>query len=300
MQQSATFAQNSSWADAHFISERSLGLYLQSAGQEDTLKRWESAGRTSPRIPCTTTVDAPWSGGTGAWQVANFLSAEQKRGILLDVEDDGTEGGFTVGRRITDLLMAAAIGSIPVLGQMSWASSCIYKFSFHKKRLLAEKGLAGQPAAVPSAWKASAESLVFASYIITAGRQSRATISGDYPAVHTIHRDWKDRLLDSCLIGRLGRKRIVLLAPDELPSHPEMPWAPDFSCARLRGIQNQPDEEFWTSLEQLAGRCEVTGGAFTLEPGDAIFIPYGWWHAVRPLDEFTVITGLAKVPEMAR
>jgi len=44
-------------------------------------------------------------------------------------------------------------------------------------------------------------------------------------------------------------------------------------------------------LEELASREDVKGGVLNLEPGKFFFVPHGWWHAVRPIDDFTFITG---------
>lgn len=43
------------------------------------------------------------------------------------------------------------------------------------------------------------------------------------------------------------------------------------------GGQDEKFEEFWTHVVQIAAHT-------TLNPGDLLFIPAGWWHSMRAED----------------
>ena len=74
-----------------------------------------------------------------------------------------------------------------------------------------------------------------------------------------------------------GRKRVVLFSPGH--SQRLLPEAAPH-CLSEHGTRyaRLPLEEV---LEGLGGR----GHLVTLQPGDALYIPNGWWHAVEALDE---------------
>jgi hypothetical protein len=46
-----------------------------------------------------------------------------------------------------------------------------------------------------------------------------------------------------------------------------------------------PDLERFPRFAEAARHAEVA----TLEPGDAIYIPYGWWHGVESLDPVSIL-----------
>lgn len=76
---------------------------------------------------------------------------------------------------------------------------------------------------------------------------------------HTLmHHDHANGVL--CQV--VGRKRVVMVPPDSL----EM-------LDSARGVYNSCDSD--EDLASVPGRIEVT-----LEPGEALFIPTGWWHRV--------------------
>jgi hypothetical protein len=85
-----------------------------------------------------------------------------------------------------------------------------------------------------------------------------------------------------------GEKRVLLVAPSQRRAvYPRPPWAADaqFSRVDLRA----PDYARFPRLRRL--RPLVT----TLRPGDALFIPSGWWHYVEA-DEPTLSVGAFWAP----
>ncbi|CAE7470409.1 retsat [Symbiodinium pilosum] len=280
---------NADTIEDHFRAESAAGSY-----DFEGLPEWRVEDGTSGRSP-RLCQGAPWPGGPSLAEVSGFLLAETERGHLQVVEADGREEGADVAARLAKLTAAAGVQAIPILGDLSWAGSSIAKFSFERKAL-AEKGWP-ELTGCPQVWQVNSASSVFTNHIITVGRGTRATISGDDHEIHCIHRDWENGLLDSMLLGAVGRKEVILLAPDELGTDPRMPWKSNPNCDRASDLRGREGEDFWSALRQLAQREDVRGGRVELGPGDALFIPHGWWHAVRPLDPFTVITGLAKRPD---
>ena len=70
----------------------------------------------------------------------------------------------------------------------------------------------------------------------------------------------------------IGRKRYRMIAPLELA-------VLDGAQAMYAGVDpEKPD------LERYPWWSKITVRDFVLEPGDALFIPVGWWHHVRALD----------------
>ncbi|MCG3174492.1 MAG: hypothetical protein GMKNLPBB_02731 [Myxococcota bacterium] len=74
-----------------------------------------------------------------------------------------------------------------------------------------------------------------------------------------------------------GRKRFWLAAPWQAPNVYPLPLKSPFpNFARVR--VEEPDFQAWPRMRRLSvWRAE-------LEPGDAIFIPSGWWHEVRNVE----------------
>lgn len=96
--------------------------------------------------------------------------------------------------------------------------------------------------------------------------------------------------VDTLVVGLVGRKRVVLLPPEAaVPT-----WCAsgnvDLTCcsgAELRTFRSMTCDHGWDALEQHAR--EVGGYAGTVCPGTYCLIPSGWWHILRPLDDFTAI-----------
>ena len=83
-----------------------------------------------------------------------------------------------------------------------------------------------------------------------------------------------------------GRRRFTLFPPSQTPNLYPGPFeltlaGPPVSMVRLEA----PD------LETFPRFAEAMAHAITaeLEPGDAIYIPYGWWHHVVSLEDFNVL-----------
>lgn len=69
-----------------------------------------------------------------------------------------------------------------------------------------------------------------------------------------------------------GRKRFLLVPPDAAPAH-----------EGARGFYAQDDPEALTPARRRAWKG-VPITSVVLSPGEALFLPVGWWHHVRSLD----------------
>lgn len=85
-------------------------------------------------------------------------------------------------------------------------------------------------------------------------------------------------LTNNLLVQVVGRKRVILVSPDEWPNLYNDRHV--FSMVKDLAAIEEPFE---------AAR-EVGALAFDMEPGDALFIPIAWWHQVRSLDFSVSIT----------
>ena len=104
---------------------------------------------------------------------------------------------------------------------------------------------------------------------------------GNRATVQT-HHDLQDNL--ACVVG--GRRRFILFPPDQTANLyigplEKTPAGPPISMVQLAS----PDIERHPRFQDAWAAAEVA----ELEPGDALFIPYMWWHHVEALDGFSVL-----------
>lgn len=91
------------------------------------------------------------------------------------------------------------------------------------------------------------------------------------------HYDWSENL--GIVIG--GRRRFTLFPPEQLPNLYVGPFQPTPAGTQVSMVDpDHPD------LDRYPRYAEAMNAATfaLLEPGDAIYIPYHWWHGVKSLD----------------
>lgn len=113
-----------------------------------------------------------------------------------------------------------------------------------------------------------------------AGAQPRIWI-GNRLEVQT-HFDLKENVA----VVVAGRRRFTLFPPDQTPNLYPGPFehtlaGPPVSMVRLEA----PDLERYPRFETARAQARVA----ELAPGDAVFIPYFWWHHVASLDDLNVL-----------
>ena len=96
------------------------------------------------------------------------------------------------------------------------------------------------------------------------------------------HFDLRDNI--ACLVA--GRRRFTLFPPEQTPNLYPGPFeltlsGPPVSMVKL----DEPDLERYPKFAEAAKHMLVAD----LEPGDAVYVPYFWWHNVESLDEFNVL-----------
>jgi hypothetical protein len=88
----------------------------------------------------------------------------------------------------------------------------------------------------------------------------------------------------ACVVG--GRRRFTLFPPDQLPNLYMGPvdFTPSGTPISMVPLHDPDLARFPRFAEALrhAQRAELT-------PGDALYIPYGWWHHVESLEPFNVL-----------
>jgi hypothetical protein len=98
----------------------------------------------------------------------------------------------------------------------------------------------------------------------------------------TTHSDLADNL--ACLVA--GKRRFTLFPPDQLRNLYIGPleFSPAGRPVSMVDLE-QPDLARYPKFAEALASAEVA----ELEPGDAIYIPYYWWHHVRSLESFNVL-----------
>jgi len=270
----------------YFGAEREKGLYdfIDASGN---WKEWdpdENYRARSPRIGKANREleDCPF--GSSSVQTMSYLND------LMEQKTFGHEGLSKAGS--VDRL--GALMAMDGTGAAFWTSFLVDEYS-HDTDTLEDLTLA------PEGWKLEHESIPqgYLMHILSVGNGNRATCFGgeNEHMVKSIHRDVSRekpfRLTSAILCSVTGRKRAILFAPDEFPSSGhQTPRNPLYgSSEKLRPILELPEDEAWQAMEDLAQRDDVIGGVLNLEPGNFVFIPHGWWHAVKPIDEFAFVTG---------
>jgi hypothetical protein len=96
------------------------------------------------------------------------------------------------------------------------------------------------------------------------------------------HFDFNDNI--ACVAH--GRRRFMLFPPEQIENLYVGPleFTPQGVPISLVNAHN-PDLARYPRFEQAAAAAQVA----ELEAGDAIFIPYMWWHSVRSLDRFNIL-----------
>lgn len=88
----------------------------------------------------------------------------------------------------------------------------------------------------------------------------------------------------ACVVA--GKRRFTLFPPSQTPNLYVGPFeltlaGPPVSLVRL----DDPDLETYPRFEEAMDHAQSA----LLEPGDALFIPYFWWHHVQSLEDFNVL-----------
>ena len=84
----------------------------------------------------------------------------------------------------------------------------------------------------------------------------------------------------------VGKRRFTLFPPDEIANLYVAPFDFTPSGAPVSLVQlTRPDFARFPRFARALERARVA----ILEPGDAIYIPYGWWHHVESLGSFNVL-----------
>ncbi|MFA6118049.1 MAG: cupin-like domain-containing protein [Sphingomonas sp.] len=96
------------------------------------------------------------------------------------------------------------------------------------------------------------------------------------------HYDSNDNI--ACVVG--GRRRFTLFPPDQIANLYVGPLEMTPAGAPVSMVDVEaPDLDRYPRFAQALEAAETA----ELAPGDAIYIPYFWWHAVRSLDPLSVL-----------
>lgn len=259
----------------YFVREREAGLY------DGEWKAWdpdEGIKARTPRVGKIGTLDGCPS-TADVQEALMFVNEQVQEGIFGDASTQAQE-------RLGELLAlqgSAAKGA-------GW-------FEFRLDENVMDEEQLSEMVLAPRGWQVDRSTIPtgYMMHIMSVGNGVEATLCGreGLHIVNSLHRDVSKckRLCDTGLCGVVGRKRVIVFPPDAFPSSTTVLRSPDMTCDMLRPLCDMPEEEAWSRLEEMAQQPGSKGGVVDLEPGMFFFIPHGWWHAVRPIDDFTFITG---------
>lgn len=96
------------------------------------------------------------------------------------------------------------------------------------------------------------------------------------------HFDLKSNI--ACIVA--GRRRFTVFPPDQLPNLYPGPidFAPGGTPVSMVALDN-PDFDRFPKFRQALQTAQVA----ELEAGDALYLPYAWWHHVESLEGFNVL-----------
>jgi hypothetical protein len=88
----------------------------------------------------------------------------------------------------------------------------------------------------------------------------------------------------ACVVA--GRRRFILFPPEQLPNLYVGPFDVTPAGVPISMVPlDDPDLDRFPRYREALAAAQVA----MLEPGDAIFIPYMWWHGVQSLDRFNIL-----------
>lgn len=93
-------------------------------------------------------------------------------------------------------------------------------------------------------------------------------------------------LSDNLACAAAGRRRFILFPPEQLPNLYVGPIDVTPAGAPISLVSlTEPDFDRYPRYAEALAAAQVA----ELEPGDAIYIPYMWWHGVQSLDSFNLL-----------
>jgi len=88
----------------------------------------------------------------------------------------------------------------------------------------------------------------------------------------------------ACVVA--GRRRFTLFPPEQLPNLYPGPMDVTLAGVPVSMVPlDNPDLQRYPRIRDALATARVA----ELDPGDALFIPYGWWHHVQSLASFNVL-----------